>query len=419
MSFIDRWGGSITGYFKGAEGTAKREVADLLLAGKESRLGYIAAHFDGMDTPVGVIARAEQKFFKWTGISAMTDNQRADAEAIMSRHLGMQRDKAWNDMPDELKRLLPSYGIGEKEWALFHKAEWLKHPEDGRVYLTPQDVKAVPGNLIEGYLRETKALGDKASPEAVARAVDKGREDLALNLAAFYSDRGQYAILDVGVRERAILLQGTQPGSPVGVALRLMMQFKAFPAAMLTKTWGREIYGGQGRMGALAGIVELAVAATALGALANMMNQIVKGQDPTAPWRNDPAAAFGAAFLKGGFGTIYGDYLFGEWNRHGKSFVGSVAGPTLGQADSLMTLWNQVRTLDANAGPTALRLARDNIPFMNMIYTKAAFDYLIFYQMQEAMNPGYLRRMERRQKEDRGTEYWLKPSKPLGPQLGF
>jgi hypothetical protein len=419
VSYIDQWSSALTGYFKGAKESEGREVADLLLAGKDSSISSIASHFDGFDTPVGVTARAEHAFFFATGISAMTDNQRGDLEVIMARHLGMQRGKAWNDMPVELQRLLPTYGIGEREWALFHKAEWLKHPESGRVYLTPQDVKQVPDDLIEGYLRETKALGQKASPEAIARAVDKGREDLALNLAAYYTDRAQYGILDVGVREKAILLQGTQPGSPVGIALRLMMQFKAFPTVMITKVWGREIYGGQGRMGALGGIVQLLVTATALGAVAQALNQIVKGQDPTAPWRNDPVAAMTAAFIKGGFGSIYGDYLFGEWNRHGKSFLGNVAGPTMGQADSLMTLWTQAIRLDENAGPTALRLARDNIPFMNMIYTKAPFDYMILYQMQEAMNPGYLRRMERRQKEDRGTEYWLKPSKPLGPQLGF
>jgi hypothetical protein len=417
MDVVDRWGGGITGYFKGAEGSAKREVAELLLAGMESRIGYITSHFDGMDAPRGLIARAERTFFKITGISKMTDNQRADAEVMMARHLGMQRGKSWAEAPEELRRLLPSYGIGESEWALFHKVDWLTHPENGRVYLTPQDVKALPDHLVEGYLRTTGALGEKSSDAAITRGVEKGREDLALKLAAFYSDRGQYAIIDVGVRERAILLQGTNPGSPLGIGLRLFAQFKAFPTAMITKTWGREIYGGQGRMGAIAGLAELAVSTYVLGALANMLNEYVKGRDGLARWRNDPVKASLAAFVKGGFGSIYGDFLLGEWDRHGKSALASLAGPTIGQTDSLFTLFSQMtaplKDSDESFGTaatTALRMGRENLPGMNMIYTKAAFDYLIFYRLQEAMNPGYLRRMERAQKNNSGIEYWLKPS---------
>jgi hypothetical protein len=50
-------------------------------------------------------------------------------------------------------------------------------------------------------------------------------------------------------------------------------------------------------------------------------------------------------------------------------------------------------------------MARDNLPFGNMIYTKAAIDYLVFYRLMEWLNPGYLERMERTMKDKQGTEF--------------
>ena len=52
-----------------------------------------------------------------------------------------------------------------------------------------------------------------------------------------------------------------------------------------------------------------------------------------------------------------------------------------------------------------------NIPFLNLFYTKAAFDYLIGYQMMETMNPGVLKRMEKRMEKDYNQEFlFTKPS---------
>ena len=58
--------------------------------------------------------------------------------------------------------------------------------------------------------------------------------------------------------------------------------------------------------------------------------------------------------------------------------------------------------------------AQGNTPFVNLFYTKPALDYLVFYQLQEMVNPGYLRRMERNVKRDQGQEFFLPPSQVVG-----
>jgi hypothetical protein len=51
-----------------------------------------------------------------------------------------------------------------------------------------------------------------------------------------------------------------------------------------------------------------------------------------------------------------------------------------------------------------------NTPFMNLFYTRIVLDYLILYQIQEALDPGSLRRMERRVEREQGQEFLLAPS---------
>jgi hypothetical protein len=111
----------------------------------------------------------------------------------------------------------------------------------------------------------------------------------------------------------------------------------------------------------------------------------------------------------GGFG-IYGDFLFGEMrNRMGGGVLATAAGPTLGTIDDLADLWGRVRNGDDSAA-AAFKLAVNNTPYMNLFYTRAALDYLVLYQIQEALNPGAVRRMEQRVERENGQEFLLSPS---------
>jgi hypothetical protein len=64
---------------------------------------------------------------------------------------------------------------------------------------------------------------------------------------------------------------------------------------------------------------------------------------------------------------------------------------------------------EADAGD-ALRLAQNNTPYLNLFYTRIALDYLILYDVQEAIAPGTLRRMERRAKRDQRQTFLISPS---------
>lgn len=418
LDFLERNGSLLSGYFQGKEGSAKAEVADLLHTGILGRLRGVTARFDISDARAGTLAKMENTFFRITGMTAMTENKRADAERMMAYALGKNRGKAFAELGPDETRLLEAFGIGDKEWALLHKVDW--NELEGETYLTPDVAHRISDADADAYLADRGSITDRATSTMMLQqaglvpsaAADRVRQDMALKLWSYFSERGQFAVLEPGAREKAILYQGTQTGTPLNLALRLLLQFKQFPATIISKSWGAEIYGGRTGLGRIAGITELIVASTFAGMLANYLNQTAKGQDGLSQWRNQPVQALISGFLRGGAASIYGDFLLGEWSRFGLSAIDTLVGPTLGQINSVAELWSDLTHAKKGAatGALAVRMVRSNTPYLNMIYTRSLFDYLVTYRLQEWLNPGYLERMERTMKDKQGIEFAIRPS---------
>jgi hypothetical protein len=137
------------------------------------------------------------------------------------------------------------------------------------------------------------------------------------------------------------------------------------------------------------------------------IKDMLKGRAP-----RDPLApkTWVASMLQGGAFGIYGDFLFGEMkNRMGGGFVQTIAGPVLGTADDIMDIWGRLRSGE-DAAAQAFRLLISNTPFLNLFYTRIALDYLFIYNIQENLNAGYLRRMERRIEKENDQTFLIKPS---------
>ena len=119
----------------------------------------------------------------------------------------------------------------------------------------------------------------------------------------------------------------------------------------------------------------------------------------------------------GGFG-IMGDFMFGEVSRFGNKPLETLAGPTLGTAANALDLWAKIRSGD-DAASSALRLAQNNTPFLNLFYTRIAMDHLFLWSVQEAMNPGSLRRTEQRIQQENGQKFLVRPSQSYLDPLGI
>jgi len=84
-------------------------------------------------------------------------------------------------------------------------------------------------------------------------------------------------------------------------------------------------------------------------------------------------------------------------------------GPTFGQISSLMDLKSKWESGDDGAAE-AFRLLKQNIPGQNVWMTREILDFLVFYRIQEAINPGYLGRLQSRLEEQNHQSWWLPPA---------
>lgn len=77
------------------------------------------------------------------------------------------------------------------------------------------------------------------------------------------------------------------------------------------------------------------------------------------------------------------------------------------------------------AGETAVRFTMNNMPFVNLWYTRMAMDYLVNYHLREMMSPGTLARSEHKMKEEMNQSYFnfggidLTPSRIVRKGGGF
>jgi hypothetical protein len=421
----ERYGSLFRGLTQGGEGSAKREALDTMLAGLENRLGHMMAHYDVADAPAGFLAKWESTFFRLTGVSSVIDNQRGDAEAMFAAHIGRKRGQAWAEIGGDEQRVLRGFGIGEAEWKALHGVEWSEF--GGRRMLTPQDAMKLSDDQVRAYIKEARpAELTSTSAEDIATA----REDLALQLAAAYSDRAGYAIPMPSARTRAILFQNAfQPGTGLNTALRLVYQFKLWPAEMVQRAWGREISGriGDSSWGRLAGLGEFLVGSMVFGTAAEAIREAIQGRDPLHELATKPMATVMRGLERSGFGSLLGDYLLGEYDRHGLSAAAQLTGPTFSQIDTLLgiihgqgdSLLNAIAGIDASKeaphpwrdrATSLLKLVKDNTPFQSLWLTSWASDALVFHRLQEWINPGYLERSQRRAERIQGTQYLWTPA---------
>jgi hypothetical protein len=388
---------TLNNILEGVSGGDRQRTAELIGVGLDGQIGDYAARFSAQDQTTGRVAKLQNLFFKLNLLGPWTDANKRGVGLMMARDLAMQSDRAWDELDPRTSRLLAQYGMDAARWDVARQA--VRTAEDGRAYLMPDAVRDL----------------DDVTVGAAGRDARRVRDEIETALRSYYVDRADYASPTPGARERAMLRQGYPPGTAVGEAWRFVTQFKAFPVTALSKPFGREVYGQGARTlrdamlkgeGDLLGMASMVASTTLLGYVAMAAKDLAKGREPRDP--TDPSTWQAAALQGGGLG-IYGDFLLGETNRYGRSLTDTLAGPAIGTVASLDEL--RAKMMAGELGwADVLRVAESEAPFTNLFYTQAALDYLIFYQLQEAANPGYLRRMERNLEREQNQSFIVPPS---------
>jgi hypothetical protein len=407
----------------GAVGDDERK-ATLAAVGyfNEMALGNLAVRFSPDESIPGRLQRATHTFFKWNLLGGWTDEMRRTSLESMGRFFGESSVSDFASLSERTRRTLERFRIGEKEWNVLRKG--VREETGGEKFLTPQAIrdlepeafKSLAASRIKALKAEAAKSGKVEGLERrIERVLEDTREDMANRVQQLYADEVNSAVISPDARTLAFVRQGQQAGTPMGEALRLFWQFKTFGIAVMQRAFLREFYGygkgAGGRFGIseIRGLATLMVGSLAFGYVAMTAKDMLKGRSPRPLDRKE---TWGAAMAQGGGAGIYGDFLFGQSNRFGQGFLQTLGGPTVGKADQVYQLWNDFKAGDDIAAKT-VKFTINNTPYANLFYTRMALDYLVLYELSESLNPGYLRRMERKVEQDTGSEWWLRPSESV------
>jgi len=378
-SLLDSWGDSFSAVFEGRSTGEKREMADLIGVGLDGQLGDFMSRFNANDDVPGSMTKMMNAFFKLNLLQPWTESNKRGVTYMIARDFANNGGKSFDELPPDLSRLLNNYGIDSAKWDMARKG--IKKAADGREYLLPESI---------------------------------ADEDTRNLVRLLYVTEADVSVPTPGARERAMLTRGYRPGTLAGESIRFVTQFKSFSVTVLTKVFGRQLAAKE-----YGNLVNLVVGTTLMGYLSMQTKEILKGREP----REASMDTMIAAMLQGGGLGIYGDFLFGQANRFGSGTLETVLGPGVTSVFEAVDLLQRARGVvtggEEDLGGDVTRLIKGNIPFANLFYTKGVLDYLVWYQLQEMQNPGYLRRMERRIERENNQEYIVPPSSIVATGGGF
>ena len=408
-SLLDGYANSFKNLIRGRGDAETKEIARLIGVGLDGINGDISSRFSAEDSMPGTMAKLQQRFFKLNGMAWWNDSHKTGVGLIISNDLAHNSSKKLAELRPDLAKNFAQYNIDEKAWDLIRETKFIS--ENGNQYITPDKIADIPLERVVKVLD----LPEGTSPSAVTRAAEDYRNQLEITYQNFLVDSADIAIPQPGVYEKALFNQGTQTGTPVGEALRYISQFKSFPVTVIRKGMGRTLFGDGANdlsealfkgKGDLVGLAHLMVATTITGYIAMTAKDTLKGRTARDP---SDATTWKQAMLQGGGLGIYGDFMLGEFSRHGNSLWATALGPTASTVEEIFAIKTAIQQ-DKEVAPKMLKTAINNTPFANLFYTRAAMDYLFIYQLQETLNPGYLSRLEQSIISNNNQEYYMPPT---------
>jgi len=357
-----------------------------------------AGAIDGMP---GAFAKAQELFFRINLLQGWTVNNKAGVISAFTFYLGRYRNTSFDALPKKTKRTLELYNINADEWSLMKHMDTLE-VQSKKHFVTEGGVASIADDFIDPVI--SKKFGTTDVTDNLRLSF---RDELASKLRSMNHDFAETAVITPGAKEQVIMTLGTQKGTLLGEFVRMIGQFRAFPVAVITKQILPEYYGAGGGARGAAALVPMLVLATAFGYLSGAAKDLVKGREPKDPksletWQD--------AMLRGGGMGLFGDFLFAEYSRFGRSFQETLLGPGINTISEAAALAHKAATSNGADASDFFKQVKGITPGANLFYTEAAFNYLFYYGLMESLDPGFLRRTERDRLKNYDQDFWLPPT---------
>ncbi len=403
-SFLGGMGEAMGGIGKIKNTKQKRDIAKGLGFLGDGTTYDISGRFQVGDNLNKGWTKIQRTFFKYNLLSWWTNTLKENSMLGMANYYANQKNLSFNQLNKPLQSFFGLYNIDATKWDVIRKTAMSK-ADDGTEFINISELS----NMSDADIKKITGMNDLSKTE-----LQMEKDKFKYSVSGMLLDRSIYAVIEPDARTKGTMTQGTLAGTGMGEAIRFVGQFKAFPMAIGNKVLGREIAflrkGPNQDIGrGIKGLASIVVVSGFMGYMSMTAKDLLKGKEPRDP---NNFKTIMAAFLQGGGLGIYGDVLFKEQRDAGSVAAGLIGPAPTTVIDLGLALKYALSGEGGKAGRAAYRTISSNIPFLNLFYIKAAFDYMIGFQIMETMNPGVLKRVEKRMKKDYNQEYlFTKPSK--------
>ena len=407
-----------------------QQVLESYRADMDATIGGLLREIENGDSK-GLTANIVSKVYDYQGATWLNRNNKHASVLGLSNWLASESRHGFDAIEPTTRDMLLQQGVEAPEWELIRLAEQVA--DDGRSYLTPEGLASVPEAKIAAHLEST---GRKATP----KTIEQWRDDTRIKLVGMMADEVSKSVIEPTARQRLTATGGLSKGTWSGTMVRAMWMCKSFAISQFQRGWMSEVRGRssdpRARVQAGSGSHYLAIAnyiaaLTGMGFVSYMLKGWATGVQRKGIIENededdkvlffdipviDDRVLFASMNQGGGLG-IYGDFLFADADRYGGGFMQTLSGPLLGKVEDAYKLWSAAKGADEeDAGKLAnqaVRMLKGATPFGNLWWSRHVMDRLLWWNIQESINPAGLQRLEDAAEKRGDTYIFTKPSAAL------
>ncbi len=379
----------------------KKDIAQMLGFIVDNTIYDMSARHQVGDNLSKGWSNAQRTFFKYNLLSWWTNSLKEGAMLGMANYFARQKNIEFKNLNKQLQDFFTQYNIDSTKWDVIRKIA-MEKADDGMEFINIGMLDKISDTDMKKILNVENLT---------QRQLQIEKEKFKASVSGMLLDRTIYAVIEPDARLKANMTRGHLAGTPEGEAIRFMGQFKAFPFAIVTKVLGRELSYFKGPNKdygrGFVGITALMVTSAFMGYLSMTIKDFLRGKGR----REINKKTILAALLQGGGLGIYGDVLFRETRNSAEIGMAAFGPVPLTGFDVLAAIKYAMTGEGGKAAKETYKAIEKSIPFLNLFYIKTIYDYMIGYQLAETMNPGVLKRVEKRMKKDYNQEYlFTKPS---------
>ena len=382
-------------------GLGVREMTNALVRFGDDDLASASTKLAKANTNTRKIANA---VIRSSGLNHVTASaKRAFGSSLMHHVSNLNSTKAWDQLGPKDKKMLEGGGIKKEDWTLLQQIQRTEAPT-GEKLVTNKDIFNASDDLFLDTFQFDKT---GYTAQELADQAFRLKEQLANKYMNYIYTETNAAVLEVGARETTFMGLGRERGTVTNELSRFFWQFKQFPLAMIMRQWTRGMAQGTPQE-KFVYFAKLFAYTTVMGGLVAQIQNLTQGKDLDDPTTLD---FYMKSIVKGGSASFLADAISATSDpteRSVKDFIIPAAFKDVMSVGTMVSGAGKqfLDERDSSYGAEAINIAKNNIPFQNVWYTRLVFDRLVIAELQDLFDEGYRERKQRRQESNYGISYW-------------